>query len=154
MWRWPVEQQRQAIKILLVEDDDGHARLIERHLRKTNPDTPIDRVRDGLEALDYLHNVGSYADHARYPRPHMVLLDINMPRMDGIELLEHLKRDAQLRCLPVIMLTSTDNQTEVDRCYCAGASGYVAKPVNVVSLGEKLQRLGSFLEIVELPEVA
>ena len=149
-----MEQQRQLIKILLVEDDDGHARLIERHLRKMNPATPIDRVRDGLEALDYLRNLGSYADRSRYPRPHMVLLDINMPRMDGIELLEHLKRDDQLRCLPVIMLTSTDNQTEVDRCYCAGASGYVAKPVNIVGLGEKLQRLGSFLEIVELPEVA
>ena len=149
-----MEQQRQAIKILLVEDDDGHARLIERNLSKMNPNTPVERVRDGVEALEYLRNEGSFRDRGRYPRPHMLLLDINMPRMDGIELLEHLKRDQQLRCLPVIMLTSTDNQTEIHRCYCAGASGYVAKPVNVVSLGEKLQRLGGFLEIVELPEVA
>jgi CheY-like chemotaxis protein len=143
---------RDAIKILLVEDDDGHARLIERNLRKVNLANPIDRVRDGMEALEYLNNEGAFTDRSRYSRPRLVLLDINMPRMDGIEVLERIKADDHLRCLPVIMLTSTDNQAEIDRCYCAGASGYVAKPVNIVSLGEKLQRLGMFLEIVELPE--
>lgn len=145
-------EQREAIKILLVEDDDGHARLIERNLRKVNLANPIDRVRDGMEALEYLHNEGAFADRGRYSRPRLVLLDINMPRMDGIEVLERIKTDDHLRCLPVIMLTSTDNQTEIDRCYRAGASGYVAKPVNIVTLGEKLQRLGMFLEIVELPQ--
>jgi len=144
--------EREAIKILLVEDDDGHARLIERNLRKVNLANPIDRVHDGMEALEYLRNEGAFADRSRYGRPRLVLLDINMPRMDGIEVLERIKGDEHLRCLPVIMLTSTDNQSEIDRCYCAGASGYVAKPVNIVSLGEKLQRLGMFLEIVELPE--
>lgn len=148
-----MEQQRQAIKILLVEDDDGHARLIERNLRKVNLANPIDRVRDGLEALEYLHNQGAFADRCRYSRPRLVLLDINMPRMDGVEVLERIKADEQLRCVPVIMLTSTDNQAEIDRCYSVGASGYVAKPVNIGSLGEKLQRLGMFLEIVELPAV-
>lgn len=149
-----MDHLRQPIKILLVEDDDGHARLIERNLRKVNLTNPIERVRDGLEALEYLHNEGGFTDRTRYTRPRLVLLDINMPRMDGIEVLERIKRDERLRCLPVIMLTSTDNQHEIDRCYSAGASGYVAKPVNIVSLGEKLQRLGMFLEIVELPEVA
>lgn len=149
-----MEHERQPIKILLVEDDDGHARLIERNLRKVNLTNPIERVRDGLEALEYLNNQGSFTDRQRYSRPRLVLLDINMPRMDGIEVLERIKADEHLRCLPVIMLTSTDNQVEIDRCYCAGASGYVAKPVNIVSLGEKLQRLGMFLEIVEFPEVA
>jgi CheY-like chemotaxis protein len=149
-----MEQQRQAIKILLVEDDDGHARLIERNLRKVNLANPIDRVRDGLEALEYLRNEGAFVDRHRYARPRLVLLDINMPRMDGIEVLERIKGDEQLRCLPVIMLTSTDNQAEIERCYGAGASGYVAKPVNIGSLGEKLQRLGMFLEIVELPVLA
>jgi CheY-like chemotaxis protein len=148
-----VEQQRQAIKILLVEDDDGHARLIERNLRKVNLANPIDRVRDGLEALDYLRNEGAFTDRHRYARPRLVLLDINMPRMDGVEVLERIKADEQLRSLPVIILTSTDNQAEIDRCYNVGASGYVAKPVNIGSLGEKLQRLGMFLEIVELPAV-
>jgi CheY-like chemotaxis protein len=145
---------RQPIAILLVEDDDGHARLIERQLRTMDAALPLARVRDGVEAFEYLRNEGRFADRARYRRPHLVLLDINMPRMDGFEVLERMKRDNGLRCVPVIMLTSTDDQTEIDRCYCAGASGYVAKPVNVVALTEKLQRLGRFLEIVELPEVA
>ena len=149
-----MDQQREPIKILLVEDDDGHARLIERNLRRVNLSNPIERVRDGLEALEYLRNEGAFGDRRRFSRPRLVLLDINMPRMDGIEVLERVKADEQLRCLPVIMLTSTDNQAEIDRCYCAGASGYVAKPVNIVSLGEKLERLGMFLEIVEFPLVA
>ena len=149
-----MDQQREPIKILLVEDDDGHARLIERNLRRVNLSNPIERVRDGLEALEYLRNEGAFGDRRRFSRPRLLLLDINMPRMDGIEVLERVKADEQLRCLPVIMLTSTDNQAEIDRCYCAGASGYVAKPVNIVSLGEKLERLGMFLEIVEFPLVA
>lgn len=147
-------EPRQSIKILLVEDDDGHAKLIERNLRKVNLSNPIDRVRDGMEAIEYLHNEGRFTDRTQYSLPRLVLLDINMPRMDGIEVLERIKADERLHSLPVIMLTSTDNQTEIDRCYHAGASGYVAKPVNIVSLGEKLERLGMFLEIVELPEVA
>jgi CheY-like chemotaxis protein len=145
---------QEQIKILLVEDDDGHARLIERNLRKVSLINPIERVPDGQEAMDYLTNQGRYADRRQYPRPKLILLDINLPRLDGIEVLERIKRDPNLCALPVIMLTSTDTQAEIDRCYRAGASGYVAKPVNISSLGEKLNRLGMFLEIVELPQVA
>jgi len=149
-----MQQPRQSIKILLVEDDDGHARLIERNLRKVSLINPIERVADGQEALDYLLNQGRFADSETFSRPQLILLDINLPRVDGIEVLERIKQDAHLRPLPVIMLTSTDTQAEIDRCYRAGASGYVAKPVNIGALGEKLSRLGMFLEIVELPQVA
>lgn len=145
---------REHIRILLVEDDDGHARLIERNLRKVNLINPIDRVADGQEALDYLRREGRFAGNGPPERPQLVLLDINLPRIDGVEVLERIKSDPQLRLLPVIMLTSTDSQVEVDRCYRSGANGYVAKPVNISTLGEKLQRLGLYLEIVELPEVA
>jgi CheY-like chemotaxis protein len=149
-----MKPHREQIQILLVEDDDGHARLIERNLRKVSLINPIDRVVDGQEAIDYLRNQGRYADMRTYPRPKLILLDINLPRLDGIEVLERIKSDSDLCALPVIMLTSTDTQSEIDRCYRAGANGYVAKPVNISTLGEKLNRLGMFLEIVELPEVA
>lgn len=141
---------RQAIRILLVEDDDGHARLVERGLRKVGLINPIFRVADGQAALDYLRHEGEYTD--RPSGPHIVLLDINLPHVDGIEVLERVKSDPALRAIPIIMLTSTDTQSEVDRCYGLGANGYVAKPVDITSLGEKLKRLGMFLEIVELPQ--
>jgi CheY-like chemotaxis protein len=147
-------RQHDAIKILLVEDDDGHARLIERNLRKVNLINPIVRAIDGQEALDYLHRQGRFAEDQEAVRPQLVLLDINLPRLDGIEVLERIKGNADLRSIPVIMLTSTDTQTEIDRCYKAGANGYVAKPVSIDTLGEKLRRLGLYLEIVELPDVA
>lgn len=146
--------QKEQIRILLVEDDDGHARLIERGLRKVGLINPIVRARDGQEALEYLHGQGARADDGGRTPPHLVLLDINMPRLDGIEVLQRVKSDDRLRALPVIMLTSADTQAEVNRCYRLGASGYVAKPVDISALGEKLKRLGMFLEIVELPEVA
>jgi len=147
-------RQHEAIKILLVEDDDGHARLIERNLRKVNLINPIVRAADGQEALDYLSKDGRFRDDANATRPQLILLDINLPRVDGIEVLERVKGNDQLRSIPVIMLTSTDTQAEIDRCYNAGANGYVAKPVSIDTLGEKLRRLGLYLEIVELPDVA
>jgi len=145
-------QPHESISILLVEDNDGHAKLIERNLRKVNLLNPIVRVADGVEALDYLHGQGE--SNGAPPLPRLVLLDINMPRMDGMEVLSRIKSDDRLRRTPVIMLTSTDSQAEIDRCYQSGANGYVSKPVNIANLGEKLHRLGLFLEIVELPAVA
>ena len=141
------------VKILLVEDDDGHARLIERGLRKVGLTNPIDRVADGQEALDYLFRTGRYSGSTD-PLPTLMLLDINLPRVDGIEVLERVKGDTRLRAITIFMLTSTDTQAEIDRCYRAGANGYVAKPISISELGEKLKRLGLFLEIVELPQIA
>jgi CheY-like chemotaxis protein len=146
-------QRHESISILLVEDNDGHAKLIERNLRKVNLLNPIVRAADGVEALEYLGGLRPTIITPP-PPPRLVLLDIDMPRMDGIEVLSRIKSDDRLRKTPVIMLTSTDSQAEIDRCYQSGANGYVAKPVNIANLGEKLRRLGLFLEIVELPAVA
>ncbi len=146
-------QRHESISILLVEDNDGHAKLIERNLRKVNLLNPIVRAADGVEALEYLGGLGAITTELP-PPPRLVLLDIDMPRMDGIEVLSRIKGNDRLRKTPVIMLTSTDSQAEIDRCYQSGANGYVAKPVNIANLGEKLRRLGLFLEIVELPAVA
>ncbi len=145
-------QQHNDISILLVEDNDGHAKLIERNLRKVSLLNPIVRAADGIEALEILQ--GTDSDTTKPSLPRLILLDIDMPRMDGIEVLSRIKADDRLRKTPVIMLTSTDSQAEIDRCYQAGANGYVSKPVDITNLGEKLRRLGLYLEIVELPAVA
>jgi CheY-like chemotaxis protein len=130
--------------ILLAEDDDGHAQLIERNLKRAGVVNPIVRVADGQAALDYIRQGGN-------GQPLLLLLDINLPRVDGIEVLRQLKTDPQTSKLPIIMLTTTDDPREVDRCYALGCSVYITKPVRYESFVEALRRLGMFLEIVKLP---
>src|SRR5947207_10545843 len=93
-----------------------------------------------------------YDDAERYPLPSTVLLDVCMPRLDGVQVLAHLKRYPALMTIPVIMLTSTDNQKEIDRAYELGANGYVVKPVEVESFIDRVVKLGMFIEVIELPD--
>jgi len=144
-------QERRAITILLVEDDDGHARLLEKNLRRGGVANRLMRVSDGQEAVDYVSRTGIYQDPDTYPLPSVVLLDVRMPRMDGFEVLNHLKSDPLLMKIPVIMLTSTDNQREIDRAYELGANGYVVKPVGVESFIDRVVKLGMFIEVIEFP---
>jgi CheY-like chemotaxis protein len=144
--------ERKPITILLVEDDDGHARLLEKNLRRGGVVNHLVRVADGQEAVDYMSHVGSYEDAIRYPFPSVVLLDVRMPRLDGFEVLAHLKRDPELMKIPVIMLTSTDNQNEINRAYEMGANGYVVKPVSIESFIDRVVKLGMFIEVIEFPE--
>lgn len=143
---------RRPVVVLLVEDDDGHARLLERNLRRGGMVNRLIRVSDGQEAIDYFTRVGPFGDVNEYPEPSVVLLDVRMPRLDGFEVLAHLKKDPQLHKTPVIMLTSTDNQKEIDRAYEMGANGYVVKPVSVESFIDRVVKLGMFIEVIELPD--
>jgi len=144
--------ERKPVTILLVEDDDGHARLLEKNLRRGGVVNHLVRVADGQEAVDYVSRTGSYEDSVRYPLPSVVLLDVRMPRLDGFEVLAYLKRDPELMKIPVIMLTSTDNQKEINRAYEMGANGYVVKPVSIGSFVDRVVKLGMFIEVIELPE--
>jgi CheY-like chemotaxis protein len=136
--------------ILLAEDDDGHAYLVEQNLQDAGLANRIARVRDGQEALDYIHRAGDYA--ARVPNgPLLLLLDINMPRVDGVEVLRRLKADPKTSEIPVILLTTTDDPREVKRCYELGCSSYVTKPVDYDRFVEAIRRLGLFLAIVRVP---
>jgi CheY-like chemotaxis protein len=143
---------RKPVTILLVEDDDGHARLLEKNLRRGGVVNHLARVADGREAVDYVSRKGRYQDAVLYPFPGVVLLDVRMPRLDGFEVLAYLKRDPELMKIPVIMLTSTDNQNEINRAYEMGANGYVVKPVSVESFIDRVVKLGMFIEIIELAE--
>ena len=136
--------------ILMAEDDDGHAYLVRQNLLDGGLANTVAHVRDGQEALDYIRCEGAYA--GRVPNgPLLVLLDINMPRVDGVEVLRLLKADPRTDQLPVIMLTTTDDPREVQRCYELGCASYVTKPVEYDKFVEAIRRLGLFLSIVQVP---
>jgi two-component system, response regulator len=121
--------KRKAADILLVEDDAFEVELTLHALRKHCPACLIDVVRDGDEALDYLFYRGNY-DRRDCAQPRLLLLDINLPKRTGIEVLAAMKADARLRTIPVVMLTSSLDSTDVEECYRSGANGYVVKPLD------------------------
>jgi CheY-like chemotaxis protein len=136
--------------ILLAEDDEGHAYLVQQNLLDAGLANRVVHVKDGQEALDYIHCTGAY--RGRVPNgPLLLLLDINMPRVDGVEVLRQLKAAPKTAELPVIMLTTTDDPREVKRCYELGCSSYVTKPVDYDRFVEAIRRLGLFLSIVQVP---
>lgn len=137
------------ISILLAEDDDGHASLVETNLRRAGMLNIFIRARDGQETMDILEkneNAQEFLPHG----PVMLLLDINMPRMGGIEVLERIKKSPTLCHIPVIMLTTTDSPREVQTCYELGCNVYITKPVEYESFVESIRRLGMFLQIVQV----
>lgn len=139
----------EPVRIVLVEDDDGHATLIERNLRRAGLTNQYMRLSDGQEALDYFAGPGQ-PDGSTQPSC-LVLLDIKMPKVDGVEVLRRMKADARTATIPIIMLTTTDDPREVERCYQLGCNVYVTKPVEYESFLEAVKRLGLFLQVVKLP---
>ncbi len=140
----------EPLVILMAEDDDGHAALVQRNLKRAGIANQIVHVKDGQAALEYLQRTGAHA--GRPPDgPLLLLLDINMPVLDGVEVLRRLKADEATARFPVIMLTTTDDPREVQRCYQLGCSVYVIKPVEYTSFVEAIQRLGLFLQVVRVP---
>lgn len=136
--------------ILLVEDDPAHADLIEINLRRSGLHNPIVRLSDGQLALDYLYERGSYA--GRPPAASMLmLLDLNMPVVDGVGVLSTVRADQAMRKLPIIVLTSTDDPFEVDTAYELGCNFFVRKPVAYDRFTETIQGLGRFVTLITPP---
>ena len=138
--------QAQTFTILIAEDDDGHAELVMEQLRDAGVGNPITRFRDGQEVLDFLLP----ALEAPWDQPCLLLLDINMPRLDGIAVLKRLKAEPATRGIPVVMLTTTDDPREVAACYRLGCNLYITKPVGFEAFAETLKRLGQFLQILHV----
>ena len=138
------------VQIVMIEDDEGHARLIERNIRRAGINNEILPFANGTEALAYLlGSDGSGAASAG--RALLVLLDLNLPDMTGIDILARVKANAHLKRSPVIVLTTTDDQREIQRCYDLGANVYIVKPVNYESFANAIRQLGLFLSVIQVP---
>ena len=133
------------VVIVLAEDDPGHARLIEKNLRQVIANKLV-RFGDGQAALDYLRR------EEQANQQHLLLLDLNMPGMDGYQVLRHLKADPRTVLVPVIILTTTDDPAEIQRCYELGCNAYVVKSADYEQFTVAMRRLGLFLTISRVPQ--
>ncbi len=140
----------EPMTLILAEDDDGHANLVQRNLRRAGFVNALVHVRDGQEALDFIRGEGDHLGRTLSDFV-LLLLDINMPRVDGVEVLRRIKADPSTARIPVIMLTTTDDPREVERCYELGCSVYLTKPVEYDGFIEAINRLGLFLQVVKVP---
>ena len=139
------------VSIIMIEDDEGHSRLIEKNIRRAGISNDIIHFDDGTSALGYLFgDDGSGA--ASTGRPMLILLDLNLPDMTGLDILLKIKDNPHLRRTPVVILTTTDDSTEIKRCYDAGANVYITKPVNYESFAHAIRQLGLFFSVIQVPE--
>ena len=140
------------VVILIADDDAGHARLIEKNLQRVALNNSVLWFDDGQKILDFIfgRNAGlkRSADTA-----YLLLLDIRMPKVDGIEVLRQIKAHPELRKLPVVMLTTTDDPREVARCHALGCSNYIVKPVDHEKFSEAIRQIGLFMSLVQVPEI-
>lgn len=145
-------QKSKTIDILIAEDDEEDRMLIRDALAESRLKNNIQFVEDGEQLLDYLKNEGNYTDKEKFPKPGLILLDLNMPRKDGREALTEIKADSLLRTIPVIVLTTSKAEENILRTYNLGVSSFITKPVNFNSLVNIMQTLKKYwFEIVELP---
>jgi Response regulators consisting of a CheY-like receiver domain and a winged-helix DNA-binding domain len=143
-----------SLSILLVEDDPNDVLLVRRAFQQTRSGIPLFVMRNGLEAINYLSGEGTYADRQAYPLPDIVLLDLSMPLMDGIEVLQWIRSQPGLKRLPVIVLTTSMNESDSKKAYEAGANSYVVKPGSFNELVEAIRSLGDFwLGGTQLPTI-
>lgn len=135
--------------ILVAEDDDGHAELIKEGLLDSGVCNQIIRFSDGEETWSFLSRT-STKQVRDIEKSYLLLLDINMPKMDGVEVLRRIKSDPELKDTPVMMLTTTDDPREVETCYHLGCNLYITKPIDFSKFAETLKRLGLFIQIVKV----
>lgn len=141
------------VTIIMIEDDEGHARLIERNIRRSGVNNEIVPFTNGTAAVDYLFGQDGTAI-ARKGEALLILLDLNLPDMTGIDILKRVKENANLKATPVVVLTTTDDSHEIKRCYELGCNVYITKPVNYESFANAIRQLGLFFSVIQVPPTA
>ena len=140
----------QPVTIVMIEDDEGHARLIEKNIRRAGINNAIKHFADGGSAIEFMFN----DPHGPVQNgPALILLDLNLPDMSGTDILEKVKAHPALHRTPVVVLTTTDDKREIERCYDLGCNVYITKPVNYESFADAIRQLGLFLSVMQVPEV-
>jgi CheY-like chemotaxis protein len=148
-----VSQEIRPVTIVLVEDDEGHARLIEKNIRRAGVNNEIMPFQTGISALDFLLGEDRSGE-SNAGKQLLILLDLNLPDMAGIDILAQLKGNQHLKRSPVVVLTTTDDAAEIQRCYDLGANVYITKPVNYEGFANAIRQLGLFLSVIQVPETA
>lgn len=140
----------QEVTIVMIEDDEGHARLIEKNVRRAGVNNEIVPFTLGAKALDFI--LGESRDGlVSKDRYLLILLDLNLPDMSGINILEQIKSNEYTRRLPVVVLTTTDDETEIQKCYDLGANVYITKPVDYEGFATAIKNLGLFFSVIQIP---
>jgi CheY-like chemotaxis protein len=139
-----IKTPAEPLRILFVEDNHDHAELVMRSLEDHRVANSITHVDNGETALDYLMRRKEYQDPATSPRPHVVLLDLRLPRVDGLDVLKQIKADEKLRRIPVVVLTTSDKESDIARAYDLNANAYLVKPIDFSKFVELLRDLGFF----------
>jgi CheY-like chemotaxis protein len=139
-----------TLSILIADDDEGHATLVRRNMKRAGLDGELIHLRDGQEVLDYMYRRGPWSSRRDHDAVALVL-DLNMPRLGGMAVLKRLKTDGELTRIPVFVLTTTDNPSEIDQCYTLGASACLVKPLDYGAFGDMIQRFAAFLMAARMP---
>jgi CheY-like chemotaxis protein len=140
------------IIILIADDDEGHAGLIRKNLIRTGIANTMITFKDGEEILNFLFGKGEGV-HINPGEAYILLLDIRMPKYDGVEVLKQIKADSELCKMPVVMITTTDDPREIEQCHKLGCSNYITKPVEYDSFANAIRQLGLFLSVVQIPKI-
>lgn len=145
--------QHNHVTIVMIEDDEGHARLIEKNIRRAGVSNEITQFQDGASAMSYLLGPDGSGEVSA-GRHLLVLLDLNLPDMTGVDILTRLKSNEHLKRTPVVVLTTTDDSREIQRCDDLGANVYITKPVNYEGFANAIRQLGMFFSVIQVPETA
>ena len=132
------------VVILLVEDDPAHAEIVLRNLAGFRVANRIVHVEDGQAALDYLFRIGTFSDRQASPRPHLILLDLRLPKVDGIDVLKRIKEDAELNKIPTVVLTTSSDESDIANAYTHGAASYLVKPVDFEKFTRLMESFGFY----------
>lgn len=143
--------EQQPVTIVMIEDDDGHARLIEKNIRRAGVNNEIVGFNAGAPALEYLLGRDG-TGNAHKGSALLILLDLNLPDMQGTDILKAVKSSQGVSLSPVVVLTTTDDRAEIQRCYELGANVYITKPVNYENFAQAIRQLGLFLTVMQVPE--